>query len=103
MGNAAAFFGRGRAGRRGNNDPLTLPACYFASKATHSCDRGLEMGMILQFPTEAARRTRRPASSAGPRGEIVFFTGVRIERHVDETIEPDFRDLPPSKGSRRKA
>ena len=41
------------------------------------------MSVILKFNTELSRRPRRPLEEGEPRGAILFFTGVRIERHVE--------------------
>lgn len=45
------------------------------------------MASILPFSKERRRRVR-PARRGELRGEIVIFSGVRIERSVVERIEP---------------
>jgi hypothetical protein len=45
------------------------------------------MGRVLSFQAPA-RSTRRIEPSIGPRGQILFFTGVRYERHPEEPKRP---------------
>ena len=62
------------------------------------------MSVILQFTTDVPRRTRRAAAPEGPFGQILFFTGVRMERHQDDTAtnRPDSDQAAKSR-RRRKA
>ncbi|MDQ0469715.1 hypothetical protein [Labrys wisconsinensis] len=68
------------------------------------------MGAIVQFPQSTPRQTR--LIDAGPErsGAILFFTGVRIERHADTAaIEADATGTRPAQSGtpsgrrRRKA
>ena len=62
------------------------------------------MSNVLSFRAPVARRPGRSLQPDEPRGEILFFTGVRIERHVETEIE-DNRPATDgaSRGRRRKA
>ncbi|TBW41001.1 hypothetical protein EYW49_02265 [Siculibacillus lacustris] len=52
------------------------------------------MGDVLAFPPLPRPRTSRGAPPlAGAMGEVVFFTGVRIERWT--ALPPDRHDEPP--------
>jgi hypothetical protein len=42
------------------------------------------MSNILHFSLERPRRTRPEATQEGPMGQILFFTGVRFERHAED-------------------
>lgn len=54
---------------------------------------------VIQFPFETRRRPR-PARPGNPRGEIVIFTGVRIDRQppVEMRADPDPLQRRPSPG-----
>jgi hypothetical protein len=56
------------------------------------------MSVILNFTGRTARE-RPPIGSDETRGEILFFTGVRIERHVEEPVD----DLSPPVGASSRA
>jgi hypothetical protein len=60
------------------------------------------MGVILEFTTGVPRRPRRDLAPDEPRGEILFFTGVRIERHVDDVIDPQTHSTRSAKAGRRR-
>jgi hypothetical protein len=62
------------------------------------------MSVILQFRSDVPRRARPAPSSDERRGEILFFTGIRVERHLDDTIDPHTHSSPSARtGRRRKA
>jgi hypothetical protein len=60
------------------------------------------MSVILKFTTEVPRRTRRDLAPDEPRGEILFFTGIRIERHVDDVVDPQTHSARSAKAGRRR-
>ncbi len=48
------------------------------------------MGMVIAWPGRPAGAARRPLEDGEPRGQILFFTGVRYERHEEaERPTPD--------------
>jgi hypothetical protein len=62
------------------------------------------MSNVLSFPVEKARRFGRELRPDEARGEIRFFTGVRIERHHDaDSGETPSASDGASRGRRRKA
>ena len=44
------------------------------------------MGAIVHFPQSTPRRARQSDAGTESSGDIVFFTGVRIERHADTEV-----------------
>ena len=46
------------------------------------CGEG-NMGNVVAFRPRGENARRRPALAPGASAEILFFTGVRYERHVD--------------------
>jgi hypothetical protein len=58
------------------------------------------MSVILEFRLDRSRRPRRSAEPDGRLGVILFFTGVRIERHAETMVEPGAQ---PNNGHRREA
>lgn len=41
------------------------------------------MGMVIPWLGRSAGKARRPPDEGEPRGQILFFTGVRYERNDD--------------------
>jgi hypothetical protein len=65
------------------------------------------MGAIVQFSQSTPRQTRPVDAGTERSGVILFFTGVRIERHADtEAIEADATGTRPARsgapGGRRR-
>ena len=59
------------------------------------------MSVILRFTGETARE-RPPIGPDEKRGEILFFTGVRIERHVEDFDPSLGTSSRVAKGGRRR-
>ena len=86
------------------NEPLTVPDGYSLKPNTR---RGFEasrpqMSVILKFPTNPSRRSGEPIAPGERRGEILFYTGVRIERHVEDAVPPRRGDDRAAKAGRRR-
>lgn len=66
---------------------------------------GDKMGVILSFPGQGRPRRDDKPDSNGASAEIVFFTGVRIERHAetDTLTGGPVRSGGPQPRPRRKA
>jgi hypothetical protein len=60
------------------------------------------MSVVLKFTTDVPRRSRREIAPDEPRGEILFFTGVRIERHMDDLVDPQTHSARSAKAGRRR-
>lgn len=62
------------------------------------------MGMVIPWPGHPQGRTTRPFAEGEKRGEILFFTGVRYERH-DPDAPADDADKPrrAPRGRRKRA
>jgi hypothetical protein len=79
--------------------PLTK--VRFPERAAMTAGDGQEegvMGRVLSFQAPA-RSTRRIEPSVGPKGQILFFTGVRYERHPEEPKRPAGRRQRRSRGA----
>lgn len=55
------------------------------------------MATILPFPTERRRRVRSPSRSER-RGEIVIFSGIRIDRGPIDRQDPPLKAQQPKPG-----
>jgi hypothetical protein len=60
------------------------------------------MSVVLRFSQELARRPLRPIGQDEPRGEILFFTGVRFERHCEPESDSGSDRRGNTQGRRRR-
>ena len=58
------------------------------------------MASILQFAAAESARPHASKIGQGPRGQVVIFPGVRIERRQEVTEEPV--ETPPKRARARK-
>lgn len=60
------------------------------------------MGTVIAWPGRSAHAARRSLGADEPRGQILFFTGVRYERHAEAGAPTGADPSKTSGGDRRR-
>jgi hypothetical protein len=59
------------------------------------------MSIVLQFPKQPQPRSPSGSENRGHTAEILFFTGVRIERHTEDDHQDNRSERRGSTGGKR--